>query len=198
MPVTVDHATLEVEQMGLTTVGQVLSHIKKQNRLVVNVLIDGREPDLQKLADVRRSLINGHTVFIETTDPRQMARDVIGELQSQLGEADRLKTEASDLLQKNQTVKAMEKLSGCFSTWQHAQTSLNCTAQLLKINLDNVLVAGRRMTDLMNEFSAQLRQIKTSLENRDFVSLSDHLRYETSETSALWQQALGVLCQTIS
>jgi hypothetical protein len=198
MPVTVDHAPLETESLGLQTVGQVLSHLHKGNRLVVNVMIDGQQPDLDRLSEVRRSSITGHTVFIETTDPRQMAREVFNELEAQLGEADRLKTEASDLLQKNQNVRAMEKLSGCFTTWQNAQTSLLGTARLLKINLDNVFVAGRRLTDLTSEFSTQLRQIKTSLENRDFVSLSDQLLYETAETSALWRQALGVLCQSVA
>ena len=40
MSVMVDHERLEVEALGLRTVGQVLSHLQKDNRLVVNLLID--------------------------------------------------------------------------------------------------------------------------------------------------------------
>src|SRR5437773_6829111 len=48
MPVTVDHQPLSTETLGLQTVGQVLAHLQQQDRLVVNVLIDGQEPDLNE------------------------------------------------------------------------------------------------------------------------------------------------------
>ena len=46
MSVTVDDELLPADEMGLQTVGQVLAHLQKENRLVVQVLIDGHEPDL--------------------------------------------------------------------------------------------------------------------------------------------------------
>ena len=199
MPVTVDHELLEIEPLGLRTVGQVLSHVQRENRLVVHLLIDGREPEIGAMGDVRRSLINGHTLFIETAEPRQMALEVIDEVEGQLDEADRLKTEAVSLLQKSGggVSKAMEKLSGCFSTWQAAQESVLKTAQLLRIDLAKVIVGGRSLQDVLVEFTGQLRQIKAALENRDFVTLGDILTYETTETSGQWRAALGAMREVI-
>jgi hypothetical protein len=197
MPVTVDHAPLRAEELGLRTVGQVLAHLQRENRLVVHVLIDGREPDLQKLGDVRKSPLKDHQVFIETTDPREMALDVLKEVEAQLAEADRIKSEAANLLQRNQNVKAMEKLSGCLTTWQHAQASMLGTARLLKIDLNEIMVVDRPLTDLVGEFTEQLKQIRASLENRDFVTLSDLLIYETTETSAQWREALRTIRKMI-
>jgi hypothetical protein len=191
--VTVDHEPLEIEPLGLRTVGQVLSHVQRENRLVVHLLIDGREPEIGAMGDVRRSLINGHTLFIETAEPRQMALEVIDEVEGQLDETDRLKTEACSLLQKNGIGKAMEKLSGCFSTWQSAQESVLKTAQLLRIDLAKVMVGERSLQHVLVEFTGQLRQIKSALENRDFVTLGDILTYETTETSAQWRAALGAM-----
>jgi len=193
MSVTVDHEPLAAEQLGLQTVGQVLAHLQRDNRLVVHVLIDGREPDLDHLPVIRQSTLAGHTVFIETAEPRAMALEVLAEVEQQLNEADRLKSEASDLLLRNQNVKAMERLSGCFSTWQHAQESVLKTAQLLRIDLNAIHVGGRPLTGLLAEFTGQLRQIKLALENRDFVSLSDILLYETTETTSQWRAALRSL-----
>src|SRR3712207_4805143 len=99
--VTVDHEVLEAERLGLHTVGQVLSHVQRENRLVVNLLIDGQEPDLDRLGAVKQSPLTGHTLFIETAEPRQMALEVLAEVEEQLREADRLKAEAVDLLQRN-------------------------------------------------------------------------------------------------
>jgi hypothetical protein len=198
MPVTVDHTPLRTEELGLRTVGQVLSHLQRENRLIVHVLIDGQEPDLKRLTDVKKSPLLGHTVFIETSDPRDMAIEILNEVGAQLKEADRLKTEAADLLQKNQNVRAMEKLSGCFTTWQHAQQSFLGTAQLMKIDLAKTLVDGQPLNEVLAAFAEQLRQIKLSLENRDFVTLSDLLIYETTQTSAQWTAALAVVRKAIA
>jgi hypothetical protein len=197
MPVTVDHSPLSAEELGLRTIGQVLSHLQRERRLVVHVLIDGLEPDLKRMADVRKSPLNGHHIFIETADPREMALDVLRQVESQLGEADRIKTEAAKLLQTNQQNKAMEKLSGCFTIWHNAQESISGTAQLLKVNLDQINVQGRPLTDLIAQFREQLKQIRTSLENRDFVTLSDVLIYETEQTSIDLREAIKAMRQLI-
>jgi len=194
----VDDAPLRTEELGLRTVGQVLTHLQKANRLVVHVLIDGREPDLDRLPDVRRSPLQNHNVFIETTDPREMATGILREVEAQLHEAGRIRNETVDLLQKNQNVRAMEKLSGCFTVWQHAQQSLLGTAQLLKLDLSKVAVDGQPLTELLSDFTTQLREIKTALENRDFVTLGDLLLYETTQTDQRWRAALAELRRIIS
>jgi hypothetical protein len=191
MSVVVDDQTIQAEQLGLTTLGQLLNHLQRDNRLVVHVLIDGREPDLSHLPALRQSPLLGHTLFIETTEPRTMAMDVLGEVEQQLLEADRLATDAVDLLRSNQTVRAMERLRGCFSTWQHAQESVQKIAKLLRIDLKRIVVDGKPFTDTLDSFTQQLRLIKTALENRDFVSLIDTLVYETAETSGHWQAAIN-------
>jgi hypothetical protein len=193
MPVMVDHEPMRAEELGLRTVGQVLSHLQRANRLVVHVLIDGQEPDMQRLGDVRKSVLKDHTVYIETTDPRQMALQVLSEVESQLAEAERLKSEAAGMLRKNQNVRAMERLSGCFTTWQNAQQSLLGTAQLLKIDLNTIDVDGRPLTELVADFTKQLKEIKSSLENRDFVTLTDLLIYDTADTTRQWRAAITAM-----
>jgi hypothetical protein len=199
MSVTVDHENLEVESLGLRTIGQVLSHLQRDNRLVVNLLIDGRQPDLDRLPQVRQSPLNGLTLFIETAEPREMALEVIAEVESQLREADRLKGEAVDLLQKSDGgARAMEKLSGCFSTWHNAQDAVEKVARLLRLDLDGVCVDGRSLTALVEEFSGQLRQVRQALEHRDFVTLGDVLAYEMTETTTQWRGALGAVRELIA
>ena len=193
MSVTVDRQPLAAEEMGLQTLGQLLQHLQKDNRLVVHVLIDGQEPDLNQMGTVRKLPLGDHTLFIETADPRELAAQVLAQVDEQLREADRLRCEASDLIGRGQNQKAMEKLSGCFSTWQGAQESVLKTAQLLRIDLETVRVAGQPLTDMVGQFAEQLRQIRAALENRDFVLLNDILTYEATETTARWQSAVGAL-----
>jgi hypothetical protein len=193
MAVTVDHQPLHVDQLGLRTVGQLLAHLQKDNRLVVRVLIDGLEPDPNRFGAVRRESLAGHELFIETADARQLAIDALSEVGQQLKEADRLRIEASDLLQRNVPFKALEQLSGCFSIWQSAQESVLKTAQLLRIDLGSLRIGQITLIDLLAEVTGQLRGIKSALENRDFVTLNDILRYEATRTSDQWRAALESL-----
>jgi hypothetical protein len=118
---------------------------------------------------------------------------VLAEVEEQLGEADRLKGEAVDLLQRNAAVRAMERLSGCFSTWQHAQESLLKTAQLLRIDLTRVTVGGSSLAEVCGNFITQLREVKQAMEDRDFVTLADVLTYEMTQTSRQWREAIGAM-----
>ena len=193
MSVTVDHERLEVERLGLRTVGQVLAHLQRDNRLVVNLLIDGRQPDLDRIGAVRQAPLADHTLFIETAEPKEMALEVLEEVENQLKEADRLKGEAVNLLQRSGASGAMGKLSGCFSTWHNAHESVVKTAQLLRLNLADVCVNGRTLAEFLADFTGQLREIKHALENRDFVTVGDVLSYEMTQTTMQWRSALGAV-----
>jgi hypothetical protein len=197
MSVTIDREPLLADKLGLRTVGQVLAHAQRDNRLVTSLLIDGSEPDLDRIGTVRQSLLNGHTVFIETTDPRQMALDVLAEVEEQLSQTDGFRAEAIDLLQRGQPSRAMEKLSGCFSAWQTAQDSVLKTSQLLRIDLESVRVWDRPLNEVLHGFAGHLRDIKSSLEQRDFVTLSDILTYEAADTSSQWRDALAAMREII-
>jgi hypothetical protein len=201
MCVTVDDRQLAdewIEAMGLKTVGQVLSHVQRENRLVVNLLIDGREPDLSRIAAVKQAPLDGHDLYIETAEPRQMAMEVLAEVDAQLAEADRLRKEAVDLLQRSQPATAMERLSGCFTTWNNAQESLTKTAQLLRIDLDLVRVEMRSLNEVLSDFTGQLRQIREALEGRDFVTLGDILEYEATQTCTHWRQAVEAIREIVN
>jgi hypothetical protein len=197
MSVTVDSKAVRAEDLGLRTVGELLTHVQKENRLVVRVLIDGKEPDRKRIGTLRKSLLNGHTVFIETADPQRMALDVLKEVSDQLIEAERMQIEAAEMLNRGQFAPAMEKLAGCFSTWQHAQESVFKTAQLLRLDLANISVAGTNLRELCSGFTRHLRHIRAALEGRDFASLATILVAETKACGAQLRTALETMRSTI-
>ena len=197
MSVTVDHEPLAADELGLRTVGCVLSHVGRGGgggRLVVSLLIDGQEPDLSAMPAVRAAPLSRHTVFIETACPREMAVEVLAAVEAQLRDADVASAQAVTLLQQNQTAQAMGKLAGCFTVWQTAQESVAKVAQLLRLDLDAVTIAGgQSLSAVFAEFGAQLRSIRAALESRDYVTLGDVLSYETPDTLAKWRAAIGEL-----
>jgi hypothetical protein len=198
MSVTIDQQPLAADEMGLKTVGEVLAHVKRENRIVVHVLIDGQEPDLKRIRAVKKSPLAGHTVFIETVDPRKMAHQVLDEVEAQLLEADRLKAESATLLQKNQVAPAIERLGGCFSAWQHAQEAVLKIAQLRRIDPRQITVNGRAFSDLLAEFTSHLQKMRAALEVRDFTTLTDLVAHKMNRAVEQWREALrlfrGAIC----
>ena len=193
MSVTVDHEPLAAEAMGFVTVGQVLSHLQRDDRLVVNLLIDGRQPDLSQIGGIRKSSLQGKIVYIETAKPADMVLDVLEDVQQQLIEAEKFKNEAADLLQQNHLARAMEKLGVYFSTWQTAQESVLKTSQLLRLDLEKLHVDSQSVAEILADFTAQLRQTRQTLIDRDFVLLTDQLLYETASTCDRWITVLDAI-----
>ena len=197
MSVIIDREPLAVRELGLQTVGQVLAHVARDNRLVVQVLIDGQEPDIEQIGSVRSTPIDGRTIFIETANSGELAKSVLDEVVSQLTAAERSKQQAADLLQQNQTSKALCELGVCIRTWQHAQQCIEKVLELLRVDPGNVIVAKVPLAQCLENFSFQLRQIKSSLEQRDFVSLGDTLQYETSDTTQSWLSCIEAVRRLI-
>ncbi len=193
MSVTVDQEPLATEALGLQTVGQVLSHLQQDNRLIVNLLIDGQQPDLAEISQIRKSLVMGKTLYIETSSTMEMALEVLDDVQEQLVEAEQYKNDAAELLQQNKIALAMEKLGVYFSTWQSAQESVIKTSQLLRIDLETMRVDSQSIAEILADFTAQLRQTRQTLLDRDFVSLTDLLLYETTQTIGRWNAVLDAI-----
>jgi hypothetical protein len=198
MTVIVDEQPLAAEKLGLSTVGGVLEHLQKTKRLVVNLLVDGATPDLNRIDAVRQLLLSQHTLFIETVDPREMAKEVLQAVVERLPEAEKLKGETVELLQSNQMGKAMEKLGVCFNIWHQSQDAIQKTSQLLEISLESIQVDNTPLPELIERITAPLRQIKSALESRDFVLLGDILAYETPDTTQQWQSAIAAVRKAIA
>ncbi|HEX8339612.1 MAG TPA: hypothetical protein VF624_01760 [Tepidisphaeraceae bacterium] len=193
MNVTIDAQAVAADLLGFTTVGDVLSHVRTQNRLVTQVLIDGRQPDLAGMAALRERPLLGHTIYIETAEPRRIAVDVLSELSVQLDQADHTRRDVVELLAAGDTSKALQKLSGCFTAWHAGQQAVEQIARLLRVDLAQVRGSDIPLVDVLTRFSQQLRTLRTSLEERDYVVLSDTLEYEIAPTLLQWRSALSEL-----
>lgn len=193
MSVTIDSEPLPAEAMGLKTIGDVLAHVQTQNRLVTHVLIDGEQPDLARVPALRKRSLRGHVVYIETTEPREIALQVLNAIETQMTDAEAGRTAAIDHLGAGEPNEALKKLSGCFTTWQAAQEAIGKVSQLLRVDLDRVIVDGVSLNTALQNFAEQLRTIRQSLESRDYVTLSDVLHYEIGATVKQWRDALTQL-----
>jgi len=197
LSVTVDDEPLNAAALGLQTVGQVLSHIQRNKRLVVQLLIDGQSPNASELPALSQTPLAGRIIFLETTDPRRLALEVLDESSEQVQSAEGSKSEAAALLQAGQNSRALQQLGSCLRIWQDAQAAVVKIAELLRIDLTRLTLKERPIETMLAKFSAQLREIKSALEQRDFVSLGDCLAYQMCETTESWLAALDAVRQAV-
>lgn len=194
MSITIDDATLDAPGLGLNTVGEVLSHVARGNRLVVQLLIDGSEPDLARMEDLRARSVKDCSLFIETVQPQAICCDVLDGIDDAMAEANTHRETAASLFREGKPSEALQKLAACFATWQHAQESLAKVAKLLRADLSRVrMTSGQTVEELLTTFAADLRQLRDGLETRDHTLCCDVLTYDMEHTTDGWTQATTAL-----
>lgn len=201
MSVTIDERELSVgEVAGMSTVGHVLQHASARNRLVVRVSIDGAEPRYDQLEQLRAQPLAGKAVFVETVEPVHLADQICRDVGVLLDEADQMRLEAITSLSAGQHAEALRKLGGCFTAWLHSQESVSKLGRLLRLDLDRIALGDTDNTSLsawLASFAKQLADIRTALESRDFVALSDVLAYEADRATEMWKASIRAIRETM-
>ncbi|RYG79414.1 hypothetical protein EON77_09170, partial [bacterium] len=152
----------------------MLTHLQKKNRLVVHVMIDGREPDFEQMDAVRAQPIADRTVYIETVEPHRIAAEVFDQVELLLIDAGPLREQVIAHLHAGEHAEALKKLGGCFTSWTHAQQSIEKIAKLLRVDLGRItLDNGQTLATWLGTFAGQLGEIRGALENRDYSLLAD-------------------------
>jgi hypothetical protein len=201
MSITIDERELSISEVaGMSTVGHVLQHASARNRLVVRLSIDGEEPRYDQLEQLRAQPLAGKAVFVETIEPVALADEICSNVNTLLDEADQMRLGAIEHLGAGEHAEALKKLGACFNAWMHSQESVSKLGRLLRLDLDRITLGDADNTTLanwLNGFARQLADIRTALEGRDFVALSDILAYEADRAGEMWKASIRALRETM-
>jgi hypothetical protein len=201
MSVTIDERELSIAEVaGMSTVGHVLQHASTRNRLVVRVSIDGEEPRYDQLDQLRAQPLAGKAVFVETIEPAMLADQICSDVNALLDDAEQMRLGAIENLSSGDHSEALKKLGACFNAWMHSQESVSKLGRLLRLDLDRITLGDADQTTLsnwLNAFARQLADIRSALEGRDFVALSDILAYEADRAGQMWKASIAALRDTM-
>jgi hypothetical protein len=193
MAVIIDDEEFNAAKLGLGTLGQILLHLQRNNRLVLRLLIDGEAPDPAHIESVRSTGASDHIIYLETVDARQTALDSIALAQQRVAQADSFKEEAADLLRQNQWQPAMQKLAECLARWREAQQTVLAVSKYFSLNLERITVKGEALSISLHQFAVRLRDIQAALQSEDAVGLTDLLAYETADCGQWWGGAIDAI-----
>lgn len=202
MHIYVDDNPYAVSGLAGKTLRQIAMDIRQdlagKKRMLVAIYTDGRLVPSDELEAVLDSPAGRYEkVDFQSAVPQTLAREVLRHAREMVAEAAPLCQQAGELLSGGQTARAMELLGNCIGVWNQVQESLVKSAGLLGLDLARLQVEGGNVNDLMEDFAAQLRQVKEALENRDYVQLSDILQYELPDVAPRWQTLLDQVVEHI-
>jgi hypothetical protein len=189
MSITIDDQPLGESQFKC--VGDVLEHVRgrDKDRLIVRVLLDGAVPGA---AEIGQRKLGESTLYVETANRRELVGDALREAEEILDGADSFRQQAIDELSAGKIQDSMLPLNQWLASWRQSQTALVESAWAVGVNLETLGIQ-----DLVGQLANQLRQIKTALESKDYVTLADILNYEAPASMERWREALGAVVSQI-
>lgn len=166
-------------------------------RVVIEMRADGAE-----IGDAELARAEEPTAYQElrlvSTDARTLVRVTLYDAADALGEAKARQDSASELIQAGDTQKALDHLQEALGLWQLVRGTVDKSAELLSLRLDQTVVKGDdgaelRLAEEADALKGSLGEIKSALEGQDWSALSDALSYDMDRRAATWQRLLRAL-----
>ena len=197
MTILLDSEPVQPELDEHATLADALIWVQNQiadtGKVIVKVELDGTCLNGPAFTQSQSALIGTRRVGISTADQTELARAMIGKLAALIEYLGPQHRQVAALIEQNQTAKAMAQLGQVLSAWQQIQHAFSNLLSMLDLRLENLVVVERPAGDLIADFSRQLGEMQTALQNQDMVLLTDILQYEMDGAIANWTNLLALL-----
>jgi hypothetical protein len=180
------------------TIGQAIDEAatlaRRQRRLVVEVIVDGRRWTPQQLASSELRDGTADEVRFVSASASELVREIITEASTALADADALQRQAAEHLQADQRQEAMDRLGSALDVWRSVHEAVVGCAEVLAVDLGTLGPdGGTTVLEHVRGLEQRLRDVRSALENDDPVGLADTLMYDLPAVVADWQEVLQTL-----
>lgn len=198
MDVYIDNDLAELAGANLgDLIAAARARLEPTGRLIVEVRVDGRTLSAEEFDSLCDSQPAAEEIQFITADPYALATITLGEVHDALTTARQAQQQASELLQSDHAAAAMDHIRHALGVWQQAQQALLQSAQLLDVPLEELTVADRPMTDIVDELGNLLNQIREQLTAGDHLGLADTLAYPLTDALDTWAALIDAMCTRI-
>ncbi len=186
-----------------TLLGEVLDAARlealRDGRVVVEMKVDGRVVDSGAEEKLKgRPVSEVEMLEVRTRVPGELASETLLELSRHMERVEENVEGIVGHLEANRVSEAMELLGGCCNIWGVLQEAMVRIGVLLGLKYDEMEVEGKSVGDWITGLKELLEGVNEALQNRDFVSLGDILRYGLSPAMRNWREITLQLAEQIS
>ena len=166
--------------------------------MVVGIVCDGDlvvPDDLEKV--LPKKAVEFSSIDFQSAEPRDLARNSLEVCKIGINGVETNMAEIVEDLQKSQVTVAMGRMGPMFGRLNETYRGLNGVLQLMRIDPESVELSKGTAASLMNGMVDQLREIKETLENQDYVRLADLFEYELRPMLEDWRQLIANLTESL-
>lgn len=192
MQVFIDNQPL-LTPAPLTTLGAALAAVrgKAGDRLVVEVEADGKPVPGEHFSQPPSTSPYAGVLRVKTADAATLLRDSLMYAATAVRDMRPRQIAAAEMIQASNTSEAMAALTEVISCWEQAKQVIHLAG-----SLGVTVPAGlgdAEVTRAVSELGRSLEEIRRSLRDQDWSSLSDVLAYDMPGLSDRWGTLLGEL-----
>lgn len=199
MEIFLNNETYRSQTIGGQTVQQLADEICGQatgteSQMVVSLICDGQPVEADRLSEVLTCPIDDFgRIELQTVSVREQISAAISQAMEVLQESGKIRETAADCLNEGRHEAAMTELRKLLEAVRQIQQTTVLACQLLGIHPDDLRADGRDFNAVLGEIRQSLTELKSSMENEDFVLVSDLLRYELDRPFEGWLTILHQL-----
>lgn len=176
-----------------TILAQAQQQLAPSGRSIVEVHLDGQPlmgDELNRCMDQAPSLV-GRTLHLVSADPRQLATEVLQQVQQQLDIARDELALAAEAFQQDQSADGIARVGSVIQIWLQVQQAIGYGSAMANLNLDDKTFEDQPVPQHIQQLLEQIRQLRDQLAQRDTLGLADSLAYEWPATLDRWQRLVG-------
>lgn len=194
MTITVDQTLCQPDLLADATLGDAMAWLQESiatsGKVVIKVEMDGQTLQGPALQTARSWPIRQRVIAFSTADERTLARTTIGKLAALIEYLHGQHVDTAQLLEQNQTPKALAKLGEIISAWSQIHTAYSNMITMLRLDLKKLPVRQLTADQVLANFASQLVSMQQALQNQDMVMLADILQYEMDGAIETWVSLL--------
>jgi hypothetical protein len=199
MQIMVDNQPYQVREADTQSIQQLADEVcgsmpGEGGRLVVGLACDGEPVQPDQLEHLLcRPIGSFASIEMQTVSVREQVNLTLDQAIEILEGADQLREQAADDLNQGRHESAMSGLQRLLEIFKQVQQTTVLASHLLGTPLESINIEGQDLAGVLTGIKERLNDLKTGMENQDFVAVSDILRYEFTGPIEAWRAILAHL-----
>jgi hypothetical protein len=203
MRLYLDGDPIQVETPGLATaLREGAARAEQRGRIVVEATLDGRALSDEQLEHPSDDPGAGDEVRLLSAEPKSLVRITLLDAADALEDAKVRQAQCARQLQTGDMEGAMQTLSDAITVWQAVRDVVSRSADLLQLPLDGMTFPGPDadsppVGQLVASLTANLEELKRSVNAEDWSALADVLAYDLDEQADRWRGLMHNLAEHV-
>jgi hypothetical protein len=195
MRVFLDDDPIELSPSPAQTLGAVVQRLQADRcstgQIITRVRCDGQDISSRQMDTAfDRAVATVERLDVYTGSPAELVRNAMEEATSALEGVEESHEQIASFLNRGDAQEGIRLLGEGVQTWQQVHEALRKSIRMLELDPDEIQADGRSLPEVLARPTELLKDVRTSLESRDYVMLADILRYEFHEVVTQWQQLI--------